>query len=74
MEKKRKAIERMVAWFGEAGIPFNTACIESFDLMVEAIAQCGPGLQVPSLGELDGPLLQRQLLAINGSIEALKKY
>jgi hypothetical protein len=44
MEKKRRAFERMVAWFSEAGIPFNTACIESFDLMVEAIAQCGPGL------------------------------
>jgi hypothetical protein len=74
MEKKRRAIDRMVAWFSEAGIPFNTACIESFDLMVEAIAQCGPGFQAPSLGELDGPLLQRQLLAINGSVEALKKF
>jgi len=41
--------------------------------MFEATAQCGPGLQVRSLDELDGPL-QRQLLAINGSIEALKKY
>ena len=41
--------------------------------MFEATAQCGPGLQVRSLDELDGPL-RRQLLAINGSIEALKKY
>ena len=73
MEKKRRAIERIVAWFSEAGIPFNTARIESFDLMLEATAQCGPGLQVRSLDELDGPL-RRQLLAINGSIEALKKY
>jgi hypothetical protein len=30
MEKKRRAFERMVAWFSEAGIPFNTACIEKF--------------------------------------------
>jgi len=28
MEKKRRAIERIVAWFSEAGIPFNTARIE----------------------------------------------
>jgi len=41
--------------------------------MLEATAQCGPGLQVRSLDELDGPL-QRQLLAINGSIEALKYW
>lgn len=73
MEKKRRAIECTVAWFNEAGIPFNTACLESFDLMLEAIAQCGPGLHGPSLDELDGLLLNRQVLAINDSIKALKK-
>jgi hypothetical protein len=72
-EKKRRAIEHIAAWFNEAGIPSYTACLKSFDSMLEAIAQCDPGLQGPSLDELDGPLLQRQVLAFNGSIEVLKK-
>ena len=73
MEKKRWAIQCTAAWFNEAGIPFNTACLGSFDLMFEAIAQCGLGLHGPSLDELDGLLLNQQVLAINDSIEALKK-
>ena len=74
MEKKRKKVmECIAAWFNEAGIPSNTVCLESFDLMLEAIGQFGPGLRAPSPDELDGPLLQKQVLAINNSIEALKK-
>lgn len=70
--KKRRAIECIAAWFNESGIPFNTVCLESFSLMVDAIGQCGPGLRGPSLDELDGPLLQNQVLAVNDSINALK--
>ncbi|CAL4932689.1 unnamed protein product [Urochloa decumbens] len=74
MRKKRKrVIERIAAWFSEAGIPFNTVCLESFDLMLDAIAKFGPGLRGPSLDELGGPLLHRQVLAINDSIESLKE-
>jgi len=74
MEKKRKKVMECIAsWFNEAGIPSNTVCLESFDLMLEAIGQYGPGLRAPSPDELDGPLLQKQVLAINNSIEVLKK-
>lgn len=31
MQKKRRAVECIAAWFNEAGIPFNTACLQSFD-------------------------------------------
>jgi len=73
MEKKRRAVECIATWFNEAGILFNTAYLKSFDLMLEAIAQCSPSLQGPSLDELNGPLLKREVLAINDSIDALKK-
>jgi hypothetical protein len=74
MQKKRKKVmERIATWFNEAGIPSNTICLESFNLMLKAIGQFGPGLQGPCPDELDGPLLQRQVLAINDSFEALKK-
>ncbi|KAL6841160.1 hypothetical protein ACP4OV_029129 [Aristida adscensionis] len=73
MEKKRRVIECITAWFNEAGIPFNTVCLKSFDIMLEAIAEFSPGLHGPSLDELHGPLLQTQVLEINDSIEALKK-
>lgn len=66
-------IERIATWFSEDGIPFNTVCLESFDLMLDAIAQFDPGLRGPSLYELDGPLLRRQVLAVNDSIEELKE-
>ncbi|CAD6212329.1 unnamed protein product [Miscanthus lutarioriparius] len=39
----------------------------------DVIGQFDPGLQGPSPDELDGPLLQRQVLAINDSVEAMKK-
>lgn len=74
MQKKRKKVMECIAtWFSEAGIPSNTVCLESFNLMLEAIGQFGPGLQGPSPDELDGPLSQRQVLGINDSVEALKK-
>lgn len=72
--KRREATECIATWFNEAGIPLNAACLGSFDLMLEAIAQCGPSLHGPSLDELDGMLLHQQVLAINDSTEALKKY
>jgi hypothetical protein len=74
IQKKRKMVMECIStWFNEAGIPSNTVCLESFNLMLKAIGQFGPGLQGPSPDELDGPLLQRQVLAINDSVEALKK-
>lgn len=74
MEKKRKMVMKCIAeWFNEAGIPSNTVCLESFDSMLEAIGQFGPGLRAPSPDELDGPLLQKQVSAINDSIEVVKK-
>ena len=74
IEKKRKKVMECIAtWFNEAGIPSNTVCLESFNLMLEAIGQFGPGLRGPSPSEFDGSLLQRQVLDINNSIETLKK-
>ncbi|CAL4924245.1 unnamed protein product [Urochloa decumbens] len=73
-EKKRKRVtECIAAWFHEAGIPSNTICLDSFDSMLQAAVKSGPGVQRPSPNELDGLILQRQVLAINQSIEALKK-
>jgi hypothetical protein len=38
MQKKRKKVMECIAtWFNEAGIPSNTVCLESFNLMLEAI-------------------------------------
>lgn len=66
-------MECIAAWFNEAGIPSNTVRLESLNLVLEAIGQFGPGLRAPSPDEIDGPLLQKQVLAINDSIEVLKK-
>lgn len=66
-------MECIATWFNEAGIPSNTVCLESFNLMLEAVGQFGPGLRGPSPSELDGSLLQRQVLDINNSIETLKQ-
>lgn len=36
--KKRRATECITAWFNEAGIPFNTVCLESFKMPLDSVA------------------------------------
>ncbi|XP_042490312.1 uncharacterized protein LOC122070253 [Macadamia integrifolia] len=55
--------------FYEAGIPFNTIKLRSFEEMVEAIAQFGSGYKPLSYHELRVPLLQDE----KAKIECFKK-
>ncbi|WVZ53114.1 LOW QUALITY PROTEIN: hypothetical protein U9M48_004100 [Paspalum notatum var. saurae] len=46
-------------WFYQAAIPHNTVLLDSFDLMLEAIGQFGPGFKKPSPYMLGTPLLNK---------------
>ncbi|XP_042488693.1 uncharacterized protein LOC122068842 [Macadamia integrifolia] len=66
---KKKTNAYVAKWFYEAGIPFNTVKLRSFEEMVEAIAQFGSGYKHPSYHELRVPLLQDE----KAQIDCIKK-
>ncbi|XP_042521154.1 uncharacterized protein LOC122094419 [Macadamia integrifolia] len=62
---RKKTNAYVAKWFYEAGIPFNTVKLRSFEEMVEAIAQFGSGYKPPSYHELRVPLLQDEKAQID---------
>jgi hypothetical protein len=61
VKEREKAHEYIADWFYQAAIPLNTVRLDSFDLMLEAIGQFGPGLKKPSPYQLGTPLLNKHV-------------
>ncbi|XP_043723450.1 uncharacterized protein LOC122670575 [Telopea speciosissima] len=70
-EERKRACSYIAKWFYDCGIPFNAAKARSFEEMVEAIGQFGPGLEPPSYYELSVPFLNDEK---DGTKEVKKKY
>ncbi|CAH1453556.1 unnamed protein product [Lactuca virosa] len=68
-ELRGKACSEIAKWFYDAGIPFNAATYDSFNIMVEAIGQFGPVMKPPSMYELRVPLLKKEVEAIKGKMK-----
>ncbi|XP_035841277.1 uncharacterized protein LOC118488172 [Helianthus annuus] len=60
-------------WFYDAGIPFHGATYDSFHIMLEAVAQFGPGFRVPTMYELRVPLLTKEVEDTKLEIDNHKK-
>jgi len=64
-EKKKKQHAKLTKlWakvFQENGMPLSVINNGSFELMIDAIAQYGPGFVPPSQEELRGPLFEKQM-------------
>lgn len=60
-ELRDKACRDIARWFYDAGIPFNAATYPSFDVMVKAIGQFGLGMKPPTMHELEGPFLDKEV-------------
>ncbi|XP_051147004.1 uncharacterized protein LOC127262391 [Andrographis paniculata] len=58
-KEKTKEVQRRIAdFFYENGIPFNASKSRSYEIMVEAIGQYGPGLRPTSYHQLWEPFLE----------------
>lgn len=68
-----KVCREIGRWFYDAGIPFHAATYDSFKIMLEAVAQFGPGFQAPSMHELRVPLLKKEVEETKMEIENHKK-
>lgn len=72
-ELRGNACREIGRWFYDAGIPFHTATYDSFKIMLEAVAQFGPGFQAPTMHELRVPLLRKEVEDTKTEIESHKK-
>ncbi|XP_039044369.1 uncharacterized protein LOC120183815 [Hibiscus syriacus] len=68
-----KVCHEIGRWFNDAGIPFNAATYESFQIMIEAIGQFGPGIKAPSMYELRVPILNKEVEEVQNQIVENKK-
>ncbi|KAD6118798.1 hypothetical protein E3N88_10069 [Mikania micrantha] len=68
-----KACREIGKWFYDAGIPFHAATYDSFQIMLEVVAQFGPGFQAPSMHELRVPLLTTEVEETKTEMESHKK-
>ncbi|KAL4201583.1 hypothetical protein AMTRI_Chr02g216860 [Amborella trichopoda] len=60
-EDRARVIQYIAWWFYHAGIYFNTASLNSFHIMLEAIGQFGPSLKAPTPHEIREPLLKKEV-------------
>ena len=72
-ELRDKACQYIARWFYDAGIPFHAANYNSFDVMIEAIGQFGPGMKPPSMYELRVPLLKQEVKEVEEKVTEHKK-
>lgn len=54
-----------IAFFQDNGIPLSAMNSRSFEVMIEAIAQYGPGFVCPSQEELRGPLFEEVMKGVD---------
>ncbi|KAL4196378.1 hypothetical protein AMTRI_Chr04g245850 [Amborella trichopoda] len=72
-EDKARVIQYIARWFYHAGISFNTASLNSFHTMLEAIGQFGPGLKAPTPYEIGEPLLKKEVEYTNEYLKTHKE-
>ncbi|XP_058187579.1 uncharacterized protein LOC131304373 [Rhododendron vialii] len=70
---KEQAHQAIARWIYDAGIPLNVVNMESFEPMIEAIGQYGPGLTPPTYYQVCVPLLKKEVENVNKQMEDHKK-
>ncbi|VFQ97712.1 unnamed protein product [Cuscuta campestris] len=68
-ELRSQACSAIARWMYDAGIPFNAVTYESFQDMIDAIGKHGPGMRAPSLHEVRGPLLKKEVEVVKKEME-----
>ncbi|KAM0024561.1 putative transcription factor/ chromatin remodeling BED-type(Zn) family [Helianthus debilis subsp. tardiflorus] len=72
-ELRDKACTEIAKWFYDVGIPSNAATYDSFNAMIEAVGQFGPGMKPPSMYELRVPLLNEQVKEVDNQVNEQRK-
>ncbi|KAL4198766.1 hypothetical protein AMTRI_Chr03g47640 [Amborella trichopoda] len=72
-EDRARVIQYIARWFFHGGISFNTARLNSFHTMLEAIGQFGPGLKAPTPYEIGEPLLKKKIEDTNEYLKPHKE-
>ncbi|KAI8568380.1 hypothetical protein RHMOL_Rhmol02G0194100 [Rhododendron molle] len=70
---KERAHQAIARWIYDAGIPLNVVNVESFEPMIEAIGQYGPGLTPPTYYQVRVPLLKKEVENVNKQMEDHKQ-
>ncbi|XP_076897798.1 uncharacterized protein LOC143551207 [Bidens hawaiensis] len=72
-ELRGTACREIAKWFCDANIPSNASTYDSFNTMIEAVGQCGPGMKPPSMYELKVPLLSKEVKEVDNLVSEHKK-
>ncbi|KAL4181698.1 hypothetical protein AMTRI_Chr12g272390 [Amborella trichopoda] len=72
-EDRARVIQYIARWFYHAAISFNTASLNSFHTMLEAIRQFGPGLKDPAPYDIGEPLLKKEVEYTNEYLKTHKE-
>ncbi|GKE94513.1 hypothetical protein Tco_1579368 [Tanacetum coccineum] len=72
-ELRFHACRELAKWFYDAGLPFNAANYDSFQIAMGAVAQFGPGFKPPSMYELRVPLLKKEVEETENNMINYKK-
>lgn len=70
---REDAVTYIAKWFYDAGIPFNTATLPSFQKMLQAIGKYGTFLEAPTPYELGETFLQREVEETNETLISFKQ-
>ena len=66
---RANTVQKIAAFFYQAGIAFNVANLDCFKDMIAAVGQYGPHLKPPSYHELRVPLLNNEVDSVNQWVE-----
>eukprot|EP00253_Pinus_taeda_P032515 PITA_32515 len=71
-ELRETACDYIARWWYDADIPFNAACSPYYEPMFEAIHAAGKGFKGPTMHELRGVRLQKEIDSINEYLQEFK--
>ncbi|XP_076950168.1 uncharacterized protein LOC143623060 [Bidens hawaiensis] len=71
-EMRGRTIQKIVAFFYQAGVAFNVANLDCFKEMIAAVGNYGPHLKPPSYHELRVPLLKNEVEKVDRWVEEQK--
>eukprot|EP00253_Pinus_taeda_P023608 PITA_23608 len=71
-ELREIACDYIARWWYDADIPFNTSCSPHYEPMFDAIFAVGKGFTVPTMHDLWGSLLQKEVMSIDGYLKDFK--
>ena len=71
-ELREIACDYIATWWYDVDIPFNATCSPYYEPIFDAIYAAGKGFKGPTMHELRGSLLQKEIMSIDDYLKEFK--